>query len=136
MFDPEQIETRYAKSGDLNIAYQLFGQGDVNVVLVPGWASNVEHIWTFPEFADFCERLARFASVVLLDRRGTGLSDPVLAPPTLEERMDDVRAVMDGAGWSSAAIWGISEGGPMAILFAAPYPERTNDLILSARSRA
>jgi pimeloyl-ACP methyl ester carboxylesterase/class 3 adenylate cyclase len=130
MFDADQIETRYARSGELNIAYQVFGKGDVHVVLVPGWASNVEHIWTFPEFADFCERLARFASVVLLDRRGTGLSDPVLAPPTLEERMDDVRAVMDGAGWSSAAIWGISEGGPMAILFAATYPERTNALML------
>jgi len=130
MFDADQIETRYAKSGDLNIAYQLFGKGDVNVVLVPGWASNVEHIWTFPEFAEFCEKLGRFACVVLLDRRGTGLSDPVLAPPTLEERMDDVRAVMDGAGWSSAAIWGISEGGPMAILFAATYPERTTALLL------
>jgi pimeloyl-ACP methyl ester carboxylesterase len=135
MFDADQIETRYAKSGDLNIAYQLFGKGDVNVVLVPGWASNVEHIWTFPEFAEFCEKLGRFACVVLLDRRGTGLSDPVLAPPTLEERMDDVRAVMDGAGWSSAAIWGISEGGPMAILFAATYPSARPRCCCTARSR-
>ena len=97
MFDISEIETRYAKSGTLNIAYQLFGNGGINLVLIPGWASNVENIWTLPEFAGFAQKLAQFARVILLDRRGTGLSDPVENPPTLEERMDDVRAVIDAA---------------------------------------
>ena len=130
MLDPGQIETRYAKSGALNIAYQVFGEGAVNLVFIPGWASNVENIWTLPEFAQFAEKLAQFARVILLDRRGTGLSDPVVDPPTLEERMDDVRAVLDAAGWERAVIWGISEGGPMAMLFAATYPERVPALVL------
>ena len=130
MIDPTQIQTRYAKSGELNIAYQLFGAGDANLVLIPGWASNVENIWTVPEIADFMSRLAEFASVIVLDRRGTGLSDPVVNPPTLEERMDDVRAVLDAAGWKRAAIWGISEGGPMAMTFAATYPDRVHALVL------
>ncbi len=125
-----QIETRYAKSGELNIAYQQYGAGPVRLVYVPGWASHVENAWTFPEHAEFSSALARFARVIMLDRRGTGLSDPVAEPPTLEERMDDVRAVMDAAGWDRAAIWGISEGGPMAMLFAATYPERTQALVL------
>ena len=130
MLDPAQIQTRYAKSGDLNIAYQLFGSGDANLVVIPGWASNVENIWTVPEIAEFATRLAEFARVIVLDRRGTGLSDPVVDPPTLEERMDDVRAVLDSAGWKRAAIWGISEGGPMAMTFAATYPDRVHALIL------
>ena len=131
MLDIGQIETRYAKSGELNIAYQVFGGGgDVRLVLIPGWASNVENIWTLREFAAFADKLAQFAQVILLDRRGTGLSDPVVNPPTLEERMDDVRAVMDAAGWERAAIWGISEGGPMAIMFAATYPHRVPALVL------
>ncbi|KPK04400.1 MAG: hypothetical protein AMJ64_13835 [Betaproteobacteria bacterium SG8_39] len=130
MLDPSRIDTCYAKSGALNIAYQVFGDGDIDLVLIPGWASNVENIWTLPEFARFAEKLAQFARVILLDRRGTGLSDPVVEPPTLEERMDDVRAVLDGAGWGRAVIWGISEGGPMAMMFAATYPERVSALIL------
>jgi pimeloyl-ACP methyl ester carboxylesterase len=130
MLDPSRIETRYAKSGALNIAYQIFGEGDVDMVFIPGWASNVENIWTLPEFAAFARELAKFARVILLDRRGTGLSDPVPDPPTFEERMDDVRAVLDAAGWKRAAIWGVSEGGPMAILFAATYPERVRALLL------
>jgi pimeloyl-ACP methyl ester carboxylesterase len=130
MLDITQIETRYAKSGELNIAYQEFGAGDVNLVLIPGWASNVENIWTLVEFAAFAEELAKFTRVILLDRRGTGLSDPVVNPPTLEERMDDVRAVLDAAGWERAALWGISEGGPMAMMFAATYPERVPALVL------
>lgn len=130
MLEPNRIETRYAKSGELNIAYQVFGAGDVNLVLIPGWASNVENIWMLPEFAGFAGSLAEFAQVLLLDRRGTGLSDPVADPPTLEERMDDVRAVLDAAGWRSAAIWGISEGGPMAMMFAATYPQRAPRLVL------
>ena len=84
MLDSDQIETRYAKSGELNIAYQVFGSGDVNLVLIPGWASHVENIWTLREFAQCAEQLAQFARVILLDRRGTGLSDPVTNPPTLE----------------------------------------------------
>lgn len=130
MLDTSQIETRYAKSGELNIAYQVFGAGDVNLVFIPGWASNVENIWTLKEFASFADKLAQFAQVILLDRRGTGLSDPVVNPPTLEERMDDVRAVMDAAGWQRAVIWGISEGGPMAMMFAATYPDRVPALVL------
>ncbi|MGH8809623.1 MAG: alpha/beta fold hydrolase, partial [Noviherbaspirillum sp.] len=130
MLDTNQIETRYAKSGELNIAYQVFGAGDVNLVFIPGWASNVENIWTLSEFATFADKLAQFARVILLDRRGTGLSDPVVNPPTLEERMDDVRAVMDAAGWERAVIWGISEGGPMAMMFAATYPDRAPALVL------
>jgi pimeloyl-ACP methyl ester carboxylesterase len=130
MLDIDAIDTRYAKSGDLNIAYQVFGSGNVRLVLIPGWASHVENIWTLREFASFAEKLAQFARVVLLDRRGTGLSDPVSEPPTLEERMDDVRAVLDAVGWERAAIWGVSEGGPMAMMFAATYPERTQALLL------
>lgn len=130
MLDPKQIDTKYAKSGALNIAYQVFGGGDVNLVLIPGWASHVENYWTFRDFVEFAGKLAHFAKVVMLDRRGTGLSDPVLHPPTLEERMDDVRAVMDAVGWQRATIWGISEGGPMAMMFAATYPERTHALLL------
>ena len=130
MIDPTQIVTRYAKSGPLNIAYQLFGAGSVNMVLIPGWASHVENIWTLPQFADFADKLAQFASVVILDRRGTGMSDPVVDPPTLEERMDDVRAVMDAVCWDRAAIFGVSEGGPMAMLFAATFPDRVPALIL------
>lgn len=130
MLDVNQIDTRYAKSGALNIAYQVFGTGDVNLVLIPGWASHVEYAWSVREFAVFAGKLAQFAKVVILDRRGTGLSDPVSNPPTLEERMDDVRAVMDAVGWQRATIWGISEGGPMAMMFAATYPDRTHALLL------
>ncbi len=130
MLDIDQIETRYAKSGALNIAYQMFGAGDVNVVLIPGWASNFENIWILMEFAIFAGRLAQFARVLLFDRRGTVLSDPVVNPPTLEERIDDVRAVMDAVGWQRAAIWGISEGGPLAMMFAATYPDRVPALVL------
>ena len=130
MLDPSLIDTRYAKSGELNIAYQMFGEGDLNLVLIPGWASNVENIWTLKEFVGFAQKIAQFARVIMLDRRGTGLSDPVPEPPTLEERMDDVRAVMDSAGWDRAVVWGISEGGPMAMMFAATYPDRVAALLL------
>jgi pimeloyl-ACP methyl ester carboxylesterase len=130
VLDPGRIETRYAKSGALNIAYQVFGEGDVHMVFIPGWASNVENIWTLPEFTEFAQNLAQFARVAMLDRRGTGLSDPVSDPPTYEERMDDVRAVMDAVGWERAAIFGVSEGGPMAMLFGASCPERVSALVL------
>lgn len=123
-------ETRYAKSGTVNIAYQVVGEGPRDLVLVPGWVSHVEFAWTEPSFASFLRRLASFARLIFLDRRGTGLSDHVSDMPTLEERMDDVRAVMDAAGSEQAALFGISEGGPMCTLFAATYPERTSALIL------
>jgi len=123
-------ETRYAKSGTLNIAYQTFGEGDGYLVVIPGWASHVEYMWSMPDIPEFLNRLGSFSKVIILDRRGTGLSDPVLNMPTLEERMDDVRAVMDAAGASRASLFGISEGGPMAMVFAATFPERVDHLIL------
>jgi pimeloyl-ACP methyl ester carboxylesterase len=123
-------ETKYAKSGGVNIAYQVTGEGPLDLVLVPGWVSHVENAWEEPSLARFLHRLASFCRLILLDRRGTGLSDPVAALPTLEQRMDDVRAVMDAAGSKKAALFGISEGGPMCILFAATYPERATALVL------
>ena len=119
-------ETRYAKSGDLNIAYQVVGDGPVDLVYVPGWVSHVELAWELPDLARGFERLASFSRLILFDKRGTGMSDPVSldALPTLEERMDDVRAVMDTVGCERAAIFGHSEGGNMSMLFAASYPER------------
>jgi|SRR5215204_543036 len=127
-------ETRYAKSGDLNIAYQVVGEGPLDLVYVPGWVSNIEANWDEPAHARLLGRLASFSRLILFDKRGTGLSDPVpLARlPTLEERMDDVRAVMDAAGSERAAIFGSSEGGLMSVLFAATYPERTEALITLA----
>lgn len=123
-------ETHYAKSGDVNIAYQVTGSGSLDLVLVPGWVSHVEHAWEEPSFAAFLHRVASFSRLIFLDRRGTGLSDPVAGLPMLEERMDDVRAVMDAVGSERAALFGISEGGPMCSLFAATYPERTTALVL------
>jgi pimeloyl-ACP methyl ester carboxylesterase len=125
-----QPETRYAKSGGVNIAYQQAGQGSIDLVFVPGWVSHIEHAWEEPSLAPFLERMARFSRLILLDRRGTGLSDPVEQLPTLEERMDDVRAVMDAAGSERAFLFGISESGPMCVLFAATHPQRTAGLIL------
>ena len=123
-------ETHYAKSGDVNIAYQVTGSGSLDLVMVPGWVSHVEQAWEEPSFAGFLQRLASFSRLIFLDRRGTGLSDQVAGPSTMEERMDDVRAVMDAAGSERAALFGISEGGPMCSLFAATYPERTTALVL------
>jgi class 3 adenylate cyclase len=123
-------ETKYAKSGDVNIAYQVTGEGPFDLLLVPGWVSHVENAWEEPSFARFLNRLTSFCRLIMLDRRGTGLSDPVAAMPTLEQRMDDVRAVMDAAGSEKAALFSMSEGGPMCILFAATYPERTSALVL------
>ncbi|HEY3210937.1 MAG TPA: adenylate/guanylate cyclase domain-containing protein [Actinomycetota bacterium] len=124
-------ETRYARSGDVNIAYQVVGEGKLDLVFVFGWISNVELAWEEPNLARFLEGLSSFSRLILFDKRGTGLSDRVsLAElPTLEQRMDDVRAVMDAAGSDRAALFGISEGGPMCILFAATYPDRTTALV-------
>src|SRR5918911_82337 len=120
-------ETRYAKSGGVNVAYQLVGEGAVDLVYVPGWVSHVEFAWDLPDLAAGFERMASFSRVILFDKRGTGMSDPVPPSelPTLEQRMDDVRAVMDAVGSERAAIFGASEGGNMSMLFAATYPGRT-----------
>ena len=119
-------ETRYAKSGGLNIAYQVVGDGPLDLVYVPGWVSNVEGAWELPAHERFLRRLARFSRVILFDKRGTGLSDPLPAAelPTLEERMDDVRAVMDAAESDRAAFLGWSEGGLLSVMFCASKPER------------
>lgn len=122
-------ETRYARSGEVSIAYQVFGHGPLDLVLVPGWISNIELFWEQPDIVRFFEKLATFARVILFDKRGTGLSDRVTEAATLEERMDDVRAVLDAVGSSRAALLGWSEGGTMSILFAATYPDRTAALI-------
>ena len=125
-------ETRYAKSGDVHIAYQVVGEGPIDLVFVPGWITHLELAWEDPLEAAFLRRLASFLRLILFDKRGTGLSDrvPVNELPILEERMDDVRAVMDAAGSERAALLGVSEGGPLSSLFAATYPERTAALVL------
>jgi pimeloyl-ACP methyl ester carboxylesterase/class 3 adenylate cyclase len=123
-------ETRYAKSGEINIAYQVVGSGPFDLVFVPGFISHLDLQWADPRIARFLEKLASFSRLILFDKRGTGLSDPVAAPAPLEDRIDDVRAVMDAAGSQRAALLGLSEGGPMSVLFAATYPERTRALIL------
>jgi len=119
----------YARSGDVNIAYSTIGEGP-DLVIVAGWVSNIAAFWDNPLIAHFLERLSRFSRLILFDKRGTGLSDRNTKPPTLEERMDDVRAVMDAAGSERAALFGYSEGGSLCTLFAATYPERTRALIL------
>ena len=125
-----EAETRYAQSGEVNIAYQVTGQGPFDVVFVPGTASHLELSWQVPVLRSMFERLASFSRLLRFDKRGTGMSDPVSPATTLEARMDDVRAVMDAADSSRAAILGLSEGAPMAALFAATYPERTWALVL------
>jgi class 3 adenylate cyclase/pimeloyl-ACP methyl ester carboxylesterase len=122
--------TRYAKSGDVHIAYQVFGSGTTDLVFVPGFISHIENYWDHPDLARWLLRLGRFARVIMLDKRGTGLSDPVREMPPLDLRMDDVRAVMDAAGSESAAVLGVSEGGALAALFAATYPRRCQHLVL------
>jgi class 3 adenylate cyclase len=123
-------ETRYAKSGDVNIAYQVVGDGPFDLVLVPGFVSHLDNDWEEPRSAHFLQRLASFSRLIRFDKRGTGLSDRPSGLPDLETRMDDVRAVMDAVGSKRAALFGYSEGGPMCILFAATYPERTLSLVL------
>jgi pimeloyl-ACP methyl ester carboxylesterase len=123
-------KTSYARSGDVNIAYQVVGDGPRDLVLVPGWVTNVEIFWEEPTAVRFLERLASFCRLILFDKRGTGLSDRVSDMPNLETRMDDVRAVMDAVGSPRATLLGYSEGGPMCALAAATYPERTTALIM------
>ena len=123
-------ETRYAKSGDVHIAYQVVGDGPFDLVFVPGFVSNVEATWQQPARAAFFRRLASFSRLIMFDKRGTGMSDRSSQIFTLEQRMEDVQAVMDAVGSKRAALFGISEGGPMSILFAASYPQRTSALVV------
>src|SRR5439155_23762780 len=130
---PERIgipPTRYAESGDASIAYQVVGGGPIDVVLVLGYATHLDVQWESPPFARFFDRISSFSRLIVFDKRGTGLSDPVSEVPTLEQRVDDVRAVMDAAGSERAAMFGVSEGGPMSMLFATTYPERVAALAL------
>jgi pimeloyl-ACP methyl ester carboxylesterase len=129
---PRIPETMYARSGDVNIAYQVIGDAPLDLVFVMGWVSHLEYFWREPNFARFLMRLASFSRLILFDKRGTGLSDrvPINQLPTLEQRMDDVRAVMDAVGSERAALCGVSEGGPMCSLFAATYPEKTLALVM------
>lgn len=124
--------TRYAQSGEVSIAYQVIGDAPRDLVLVPGWVSNIDSFWEEPTATRFLERLASFSRLILFDKRGTGLSDrvPINELPTLEQRMDDVRAVMDAVGSERAALYGYSEGGPMCALFAATYPQRASAIIM------
>jgi pimeloyl-ACP methyl ester carboxylesterase len=131
--EPLEIpKTHYARSGDVNIAYQVLGEGSVDLVFVMGWVSHLDYFWTEPSFARFLRRMGSFSRLILFDKRGTGLSDrvPLEALPTLEQRMDDVRAVMDAADSKRAVLCGVSEGGAMSALFAATYPERTAGLVM------
>jgi class 3 adenylate cyclase len=123
-------ETRYAKAAGGNVAYQVVGDGPLDLVVAPGWVSHVDLLWRDPGWERFIGGFASFARVILFDHRGTGLSDPVDRVPTLENRMDDLRAAMDAAGSERAALFGLSEGGPLSVLFAASYPERTIALVL------
>jgi pimeloyl-ACP methyl ester carboxylesterase len=123
-------DVQYARSGDVNIAYSVVGDGPFDLVLVPGFISHLELDWEEPRHARFLDRLASFSRLILFDKRGTGLSDRPAGLPDLETRMDDVRAVMDAAGSDRAALFGYSEGGPMSCLFAATYPDRTSALVL------
>jgi class 3 adenylate cyclase len=126
----ETPDTRYALSGDVNIAYQVTGEGPFDLVFVPGYVTHLELQWAIPGFAPFLERLSSFSRLIRFDKRGTGMSDRVSGAPTLETRMDDVRAVMDAVGSRRAAFYGLSEGAAMSILFAATYPERTAALVV------
>lgn len=128
----EKPATQYARSGDVNIAYQVLGKGDLDIIFVMGWVSHIEYFWEEPHFASFLKRIASFSRLILFDKRGTGLSDrvPLSELPTLEQRMDDVRAVMDAVGSKRAVLIGVSEGGPMCSLFAATYPEKTTALVM------
>ncbi len=123
-------EVRFARSGDIDVAYRVVGDGPVDLVYVEGAYTHLEILWELPQYRQYCERLAEFTRLILFDKRGMGMSDRVPGATTLEERMDDIRAVLDAVGSERAAIMGESEGGPLAMLFAAAHPERTAALIL------
>jgi class 3 adenylate cyclase len=125
-----QAETKYAVCGDIHIAYQVVGGGPFDLVLAPGFVSNVELVWDLPGVRRSLEQLASFSRLITFDKRGTGLSDRDVGAPGLEERMDDVRAVMEAAGSKQAALMGVGDGGPLCLLFAATYPDRVSSLVL------
>lgn len=129
---PLRPATSYVQNSDVNIAYQVLGDGPIDIVFVMGWVSHLEYFWKHHLFASFLERLASFSRLILFDKRGTGLSDRVPNDrlPTLEQRMEDVHAVMDAVGSERAVLVGVSEGGPMCALFAATYPERTSGVVM------
>ncbi|MGH8974813.1 MAG: alpha/beta fold hydrolase, partial [Acidimicrobiia bacterium] len=118
----------------MSIAYQVFGDGPMDLIFIPGFVSNIEYWWELPTTTRLFERLASFARLVLWDKRGTGMSDPVDRVPTLDERVDDLMVVMDAVGSERAAFFGVSEGGPMSLLFAAAHPDRTSALVLYGAS--
>ena len=130
MIDFELPKTLYALSGDVSIAYQTMGNGPTDIILVPGVVSHIEFMHELPGYTTFLRRVAKFARIVTFDKRGQGLSDRMAGAPSLEQRMDDVRAVMDAIGSRRAVLFGFSEGCPMSILFAATYPERVSHLVL------
>jgi len=123
-------ETKYARSGDLSIAYQVIGDGSIDLVHIPGLVSHVDMAWENEKYHRFMERLSSFARVIVYDKRGCGLSDPVTDPPAVEERVDDTRAVMDAAGVDRAAVFGVSEGAGLAAYFAAAHPDRVSHAVL------
>jgi pimeloyl-ACP methyl ester carboxylesterase len=125
-------QVHYAKSGDVHIAYQVIGSGAVDLVFIPGLFSNLDHNWEEPGFASFLRRLAGFSRLIVVDPRGTGLSDRAQRHPPMEEQVDDLLSVLDAAGSRSAAFFGFSQAGPIALLFAATHPERTRALVLYA----
>ena len=125
-----QPETHYARSGEVHIAYQVVGEGKLDLVWIPSVAHHVELSWENPPVARFLVRIAELGRLVVFDKRGTGMSDRVSSDTTLETRMDDIRAVMDAAGSERAVVCALGEGGPLAMLFAATYPERTDGLVL------
>lgn len=127
-----QPAIRYAKSGDVHVAYQVIGEGPIDLVIVPGWVSHLEILWEEPQAAAFLRRLGEFSRLILFDKRGTGMSDPMTYAPPIDERMDDIRAVMDAAGSERAALLGYSEGGALALVFAATHPERVSAVIAYA----
>ena len=121
--------TQYAKCGDLNIAYQVFGEGPLDLLYAQGWVTNVEYAWESPDYARFLTKLGRFARVIFFDKRGTGMSDRDVGVATLEQRSEDINAVLDAIGSEKAALLGVSEGGAICSVFAATYPERVSHLI-------
>jgi class 3 adenylate cyclase len=123
-------ETKYARSGDLSIAYQVVGDGPIDLVHIPGLVSHLDLAWTNPQYERFMARLSSFARVMVYDKRGSGLSDPVAEPPSVEERIDDTRAVMDAEGVERAAVFGCSEGASLSAFFAAAHPDRVSHAIL------
>src|SRR3954454_4129123 len=126
----DRPSTCYARSGPVSVAYQVIGDGAIDLVMVPGFVSHVEVAWEEPRLARFLTRLASFARLIVFDKRGTGMSDPVASPPSIDERMEDIGAVMDAAGSTRAAILGISEGGTLSLLFGQAHPERTRAIVL------